>query len=78
MAKILADILKNKDLSEFGEKKVTEFSAPKRNPIFILIDNSASMSMIADKLSKTVHRVINTLYMDKQVKNTVNLYIDIQ
>lgn len=64
MAKILADLLKNTNLSEFGEKKVTDFSARKRNPIFILIDNSASMSMVGDVLSDSVHSVISTLYID--------------
>lgn len=63
------------DLSDIGEKKIHNFSPSKRIPIFLLIDNSASMSIIEEKMSNTVNRVISTLYKHKEVQICADVYL---
>lgn len=50
MAHKISDFLNDMDLSNIGEKKIHNFSPSKRIPIFLLIDNSASMSIIEENV----------------------------
>ena len=75
MAHKISDFLNDMKLCDLGEKKLNNLNSPKRIPIFFLIDNSSSMSMMADKISNTVNRIISTLYKDKQVQISADIYI---
>lgn len=75
MAHKISDFLNDMDLSDIGEKKIHNFSPSKRIPIFLLIDNSASMSIVEEKMSNTVNRVISTLYKHKEVQIGADVYL---
>jgi len=75
MAEVLGNLLGNRDITQFGVKKVDEGNMERRLPVIILVDTSGSMHGTEAMLQQSVKDLYSTLRNDPMVCPRVELAV---
>lgn len=73
--KVLGALLGNRDLTQYGEKSVSELNASKRLPAIILVDTSGSMHGSEALLKRSVEDLYTTIMSDRAASNMTELAV---
>lgn len=72
---VLGNLLGNKDITQYGVKKVDERNMERRLPVIILVDTSGSMQGTESMLQQSVKDLYSTLRNDKIASSRIELAV---